>query len=244
MMYRLKEKCPRKFLYQISGDKNTFLNLLYFVKNTKRKHNVKTGSKLHKKYVESLSRLDDFYKWCDDNEVDPMNFIRHKDNYKLTTENIFHCKVDINSFGLHWKHLIEENVNILVTDDVYNFNLKDGILSYTYLNKDFLYEYKSGSNVNHINFIEDDRKTEFKFKDYLSLNFYDFPINLEKELYNENNKNLYNFRLSTENGMASQVYDDFYYFLDKNKVECPKCKKLVDNAFEDYMIQFYKHDGC
>ena len=50
MMYRLKEKCPRKFLYQISGDKNTFLNLLYFVKNTKRKHNVKTGSKLHKKY--------------------------------------------------------------------------------------------------------------------------------------------------------------------------------------------------
>lgn len=236
MMYRLKEKCPRKFLYQISGDKNTFLNLLYFVKNTKRKHNVKTGSKLHKKYVESLSRLDDFYKWCDDNEVDPMNFILHKDNYKFTTEKINHCEMDINFFGSHWKHLIEENVNILVTDDVFNFGLTDGILRYSYLNKDFLEEYKKSNNVNHINFIENDRKIEFKFKDYLSLNFYDFPIKLEKEGNT--------FKLSTENEMANQVYNDFYYFLDKNKVECPKCKKLVDNAFEDYMIQFYKHDGC
>lgn len=236
MMYRLKEKCPRIFLYQISGDKNTFLNLLYFVKNTKRKHNVKTGSKLHKKYVESLSRLDDFYKWCDENEVDPMNFILHKDNYKFTTEKIKHCEMDINFFGLHWKHWIEENVNILVTDDVFNFSLTDGILRYSYLNKDFLEEYKKSNNVNHINFIENDRKTEFKFKDYLSLNFYDFPIKFEKEGNT--------FKLSTENEMANQVYNDFYYFLDKNKVECPKCKKLVDNAFEDYMIQFYKHDGC
>lgn len=236
MMYRLKEKCPRKYVYQISGDKNTFLNLLYFVKNTKRKHNVKTGSKLHKKYVESLSRLDDFYNWCDVNEIDPMNFIHYKKNYKLTNKQIFNCEVDINSFGLHWKHLIEENANILVTDDVFNFSLKDGILRYTYLNKDFLQEYKKSIKSNQINFIENDRKIEFKLKDYLSLNFYDFPVKLDKEGNN--------FKIETMNEMATQVHDDFYYFLDKNKVECMKCKKLVNNAFEDYMVQFYKHDGC
>lgn len=243
-MYKLKEKCPRKFLYKIEGDKNTFLNLLYFVVNTKRKKNVKTGSKLHKKYIASLERLDDFYSWCEKNKISPTNFILNKENYKFTTEKIYNVVININFFGLHWKHLVEENVQNLIVDDVYNFSIKDDVITYSYIKSDFLenYLYIDESFGDEVTFLVD-RKTEYLIQDYLQLGFYDFNIKTSYNGTPYTNNGLYNYKIIADS-KALQVKNDFFFFYERNKVECPKCKKLVDNAFDDYMIQFYRHDGC
>lgn len=245
MIYKLFNASPRKYLYQIPGNKNTFLNLLYFIRKTEIKTNIVAGSRLHKKYCESRDRLYDFYHWCELQELDPLNFIQKNENYNFTKDPLCEVELDINHNGLAWKHVIEENIANLNFDNVYNLRYNDGILYYSYLasSNDFLEEYKSAQNMNEVVFIVD-RKTEMRLRDYLQLGFYDFEVRLDIERNDIYNSDTYNLKLTTDNGKAFAVYKDFFYFNENNKVECKKCSKLVSNAFDDYMIQFYMHDGC
>lgn len=246
-MYKLLEKIQRKFVYQIAGDANTFMNLLTFTTNTRRKTNVRDGSKLHKRYKSAFSRIEHFFNWCDEMEVDPYNFTIKNDNYVITSDMMINVQIDINRYGRHWKHYIDEQAHEINVDGVYNLKLEHGVLYYTYMynENDFLKDYRYDEETYFVDEekLTVDRKTDLLLTDYLSLALDNFNVTKELDTYYQvNGTNV--IKIKTDNGMSKAVVKDFEFFYERNKVECPKCKKLVDNAFDDYMIQFYKHDGC
>lgn len=224
-MFKLKDKIDRKFIYQIKEKESVFRNSIYMVNLTKSKI--------------MNEKMQDFITFCNENEVDSSNFMLASSTYILTTDDIHNVVISINEFGLHWKHMIEENIESLEFDDVYNFRYDNDNIYYSYREKDFLAFYKNYTKSKECDFLVD-RKTELLLKDYLNLGFYDFKINLEKI----SDGDMKRYIIKTENDKAQSVYEDFLYFLFRNQVECPVCKKIVDNAFDEYMIQFYKHDGC
>lgn len=231
MMHKLKEKIQRKFIYKIKDhiDEDLFLNSVYLIDENKKSDPV----------------LGDFLNYCEEHEVSPTNFILKKDGYEILTKdvNITDVVIPLNKFGLHWKHRVIDNLNDITLKDIYNLIIDNKNISYSYRGKDFLWEfiYPDEYFTNEYE-VHLDRKTEFLLKDYLSLGFYDYDISIEK--INNTNSEEPNFKIITSNSMSKAVFTDFLYFYENNKVECPTCKKLVNNAFDEYMIQFYKHDGC
>lgn len=231
MKYQLKVDYPRQFIYRVN-DVASFTNSLYMHSIWKQQGYNTHGDKLK-----------NFFEFCNLYEIDPMNFILHPETYKLTQDRVYYNKIDLNSHGLHWKHYLNDcNLNL---ENTYNFKLFGNVLTYAHGGQDFLrYHYFDEEVLNCQDYkFYMNRKDEYRFRDYLAMKFYDFEIKLEK-LENVNSLGDAQFHIHCDNGHAELVYQDFIYFVNENRVECPVCKTLVDNAFDDYMIQFYKHDGC
>lgn len=229
MTFKLKDNIARKFIYKVDGNKEIFINSLF----SNVKHNTPVKN---------------FLKFCKENEISHENFITGDDKYVLIGDEkevkMFDHSID--AYGLHWKHLIEENINTIAlnSDDTYNYHSDNKRITYSYTDHDFLENYKKKHDECE-NYVIDiiSRREYMILEDYLRLGFYDFDIILDKSTQYLNG-DIEMKLITPNNNMAEFVYSDFKFFYERNKVECPTCKRLVDNAFDEYMIQFYKHDGC
>lgn len=247
MTYKLNERVGYKFVFEVEGDYNTFLNTLYML-NFDNYRILDMSIEETEKLGGFRTNIKQFFKFCKKHNIAPENFISTNRNYLLTPNKVTNVVIGGNNYGLHFKHLLDEKLNEFEYDDVYNFDYDlDGLITYSYLKKDFLHDFmgmygSGGYWEKKLIICECPRQKKLLLEDYIKLGLYDFDITIENLTEEDGN---YEFELVTPNDeMACAVYLDFLHFTNRNKIECPTCNKLVDNAFDEYMVQFYKHDGC
>ena len=74
--------------------------------------------------------------------------------------------MNINEFGLHWKHLVEENVSNLDMLDIYNFSLEGDILN----DDDFRFLCLDNEGISY---------DEFKFEEKKEITTLSLPLDVE-----------------------------------------------------------------
>lgn len=218
-MYNFKNKMAYKFIYQSSPE---LLNNLAIYKD-----GLNPFSK----------ELDDFLEFCEFHKISYLNFLNEHENYVFTDSEVKTVQFDIDlKYGISFKHLLDTyGDKYFDFSDVYNFEYDGSIITYSYLEEDFLKDHDTVFE-NEIE-LTLDRVSEYRLRDYINLNYYNFQIEMTKVdgkilLKTDDCNNVWN------------VYTDFIYFDNTNVLECRKCKKLVENAFEDYTVQNHLHDWC
>ena len=259
-----------KVYMYLTPSKSYLKNALNQLLIARKKTNIVTGSKYHKRLEKYRNDKDviKFFAFCESHSIDPYNFIHQKTSKVLKKYRMEHAwnttlydhEIDLDSmYGAYMKFNIEDKIQNDSLDEtssfkefiesrysgIYNVQVNGSKVSFT--------SYRNTIFGVYVEKLEDETydytitpSIVFTPKHRMNYNRMTDYLNTCKYIYKDSDVQFAILKESIiiKGDKASSVIRDFNYFNKVNKLPCKKCNILVDNAFYGDSIQHIAHDGC